>query len=101
MMGKVTDSNLVITPDLNNVLVLKKYKECKSVNCLRCGKCASVCPAFLVPVMIKDNINNVEKLKELHPEKCISCGLCSYDCPSKINVRDYIEKAKQIIKERK
>ncbi|MBO4668205.1 MAG: 4Fe-4S dicluster domain-containing protein [Bacilli bacterium] len=82
-------------------LVFKKYKECKDVNCLRCGKCASVCPAYLVPVMIKDNIDNVEKLKELHPEKCIGCGLCSYVCPSKINVRDYIDKAKQVLKERK
>ncbi len=101
MMGKVVDDSLVVTPDLNNVLVFKKYKECKDVNCLRCGKCANVCPAYLVPVMIKDNIDNVEKLKELHPEKCIGCGLCSYVCPSKINVRDYIDKAKQILKERK
>lgn len=101
MMGVLSSEDLVVTPDLNNVLVLKKSKECKELNCLRCGKCASVCPALITPVLIKDNLNNKEYLKQLHPEKCIGCGLCSYICPSKIRVRDYVSEAKQIIKEGK
>ena len=59
----------------------------------------NVCPANICPVLIKDSINNVEKLKTLDVSKCVSCGLCSYICPSKIQVREYVRKAKEKIKE--
>ncbi|HPF83197.1 MAG TPA: RnfABCDGE type electron transport complex subunit C [Bacilli bacterium] len=98
MMGTLIDNDLVVTADLNCVLVLENKKDVITKECLRCGKCANFCPANLCPVLIKDNINNPDKLKELHPEKCISCGLCSYICPSKIDVREYIKKAKESVK---
>ena len=92
-MGKLANEDLVVTPTLNCVLVLKKEKHERLNMCLRCGKCADVCPVGLIPVLIKDHLNNVDELKKLCPEKCISCGLCSYICPSKINVREYVSKA--------
>lgn len=94
MMGNLSDEDLVVTADLNCVLVLPKSIPDRVKECLRCGKCSNVCPAHLCPVLIKDNLNNKEKLKLLQSEKCISCGLCSYICPSKIDVRGYVEKAK-------
>ena len=98
MMGKRSNEDLIVTPTLNCVLVLKE-KEHERLNvCLRCGKCAEVCPAGLCPVMIKDNIMDTEELKKLYPEKCVECGLCSYVCPSKINVREYIREAKEKVK---
>lgn len=100
MMGNLTSDELVVTPDLNCVLVLQKQTKQPLKQCLRCGKCANVCPAKLCPVLIKDNINDIDKLKELHAEKCIECGLCSYICPSKIEVRDFTSKARNIIKGR-
>ena len=99
MMGEsISTDDLIISPNLNSVLVLKNthYKE---IECLRCGKCIDVCPANICPVLIKDSINNVEKLKTLDVSKCVSCGLCSYICPSKIQVREYVKKAKEKIKE--
>ena len=41
---------------------------------------------------------NKERLKALHPERCIECGLCAYACTSKINVTDYIRRAKLLAK---
>ena len=100
-MGKgLSNDTLVITNNLNCVLVLKEEQNIPN-ECIRCGKCISFCPAKLSPVLIKDSINNIENLKELQANKCIECGLCSYICPSKINVREYVIKAKQLLKEGK
>lgn len=98
MMGHLTDEDLVVTPDLNCVLVLENKKEVKSKECLRCGRCSNFCPANLCPVLIKDSIGNKEKLNNLHPELCVSCGLCSYVCPSKIDVRSCVNEAKEELK---
>ena len=98
MMGKIASDDLIVTPTLNCVLVLKNSHGERLNECLRCGKCASVCPCGLMPVLIKDNINTVEILKKLHPEKCVSCGLCSYICPSKIDVRQIVNDAKEKVK---
>ena len=97
-MGKRADENLIVTPTLNCVLVLKEKNHDRLNICLRCGKCAEVCPAGLCPVMIKDNITDIDELRKLQPEKCVECGLCSYVCPSKINVREYIKDAKEKVK---
>lgn len=98
MMGTLADKDLSVTADLNCVLVLPKKKEGCTKNCLRCAKCVSVCPAGLVPVLIKDNVKNKETLIKLHPERCIGCGLCSYICPSNIDVREKVNQAKMEVK---
>ena len=96
MMGTAMPSDdLVMTSNLNCVLVLKEGKECLPSECLRCGKCVDVCPAKLSPVLIKDYLNNKERLKELEPNRCIECGLCTYVCPSKILVREFVKEAKK------
>ena len=100
MMGSSLPSDdLIITPNLNCVLVLRKRTEELSLPCIRCGKCIEVCPAMLSPVIIKDNLNNIEELKKLNVEKCIECGSCSFICPSGLQVRECIKLAKEKIKE--
>lgn len=99
MMGEcIPDDNLVISSDLNCILVLPFEKTAPTLECLRCGKCVQVCPAKLSPVLIKDNVNNIERLKELEINRCIECGLCSYICPSKILVREFVRKAKENVR---
>ena len=99
MMGISTDPDLIITPDVNSILVLKNDDE-KVTECIRCGKCSNACPANLFPVLIKDFYRNKDKLQKLNPNKCVECGLCSYVCPAKINVREYVRKAKNIMREK-
>ena len=48
---------------------------------------------------VKDNINNIDELKRLSVNKCIGCGICSYVCPAKINLREYVEKARSELNE--
>lgn len=98
MMGNsLPTDELIITKDLNCVLVIDELEE-KNYPCISCGKCTEVCPAKILPVLIMKNYNNTTKLKSLTPEKCIECGLCSYVCPSKIEVREYVRVAKNKVK---
>lgn len=100
MMGLGLPSDeLIISGNLNCILVLKDEKNAIPIECLRCGKCVNACPAKLSPVLIKDSLKNVDRLKELEPNRCVECGLCSYICPSKINVRQYVRQAKKNISE--
>ncbi len=98
MMGKsLPTDDIVVTKDLNAVIVMKnELKEASP--CIKCGKCAKVCPVGIIPIMAKENINNTEILKQLNVNKCIECGLCSYICPSKIAIREFVKVAKKEVK---
>lgn len=58
----------------------------KESNCIRCGKCVSVCPASLVPQMMGKAVKNddIETFESLGGLECVQCGCCSYICPARI-----------------
>lgn len=97
MMGIEVNKTDYIKPQMNCILVLPKPKEENIINCLRCGKCVSACPANLAPVLIKE-CSNKEELIKLQVNRCISCGLCSYICPSRIDLRNIVNEKKEVIK---
>lgn len=98
MMGTgMPSKDIIITGNINCILVIKNYEGLEEVACLRCGKC-NVCPAKLSPVLIKDNLKNIEELRKLEPSRCVECGLCSYVCPAKIQLREKVIEAKNKVK---
>jgi electron transport complex protein RnfC len=54
--------------------------------CIRCGDCASVCPAGLLPQQLlrAGGMEDTQALRDLGVFDCIDCGLCDYVCPSQI-----------------
>jgi electron transport complex protein RnfC len=54
--------------------------------CIRCGDCASVCPAGLLPQQLHraTRVDEPQSLRDLGVFDCIDCGLCDYVCPSQI-----------------
>lgn len=46
-------------------------------SCIKCGKCAQVCPSG---IMVKDESS--KEINLIHPEHCIGCGHCVDVCPS-------------------
>ncbi|WP_119006028.1 electron transport complex subunit RsxC [Vibrio halioticoli] len=70
--------------------------------CIRCGQCAEVCPASLLPQQMlwysKDQ--DLDKLEEYNLKDCIECGACAYVCPSNIPLVQYYRQSKAEIKTR-
>ncbi|MFZ5556563.1 MAG: electron transport complex subunit RsxC [Pseudomonadota bacterium] len=64
--------------------------------CIRCGRCADVCPARLQPMELYAfaKSKNFGKAQEYALFDCIECGCCSYVCPSHIPLVDYYRYAK-------
>ena len=54
--------------------------------CIRCGECARVCPATLLPQQLNWQIVNQqwEDAAEYGLSDCIECGCCDFVCPSHI-----------------
>ena len=98
MMGlNLPSDDLIITSNLNCVLVLADHDSALPSECIRCGKCVSICPAKLSPVLIKDNLKKPARIRELGADHCVECGLCSYICPAKIPIREFVKEGKKKI----
>lgn len=96
MMGtSLISDDVVVTKNLNCILIIENIDDYDEIACMRCGKCDHLCPAKISPVLIKNNINDKEYLEKLEPKRCMECGLCSYICPSKIDLRTYVKMAKK------
>ncbi len=99
MMGNTLPSDdVIVTADMNAIVILRKQEDFLEQTCMRCGKCVEVCPAGIEPVLIKDACEDKEVLKKLQVNRCVECGLCSYICPAKIKVREYVKKAKETLR---
>jgi len=109
MMGKALNSvDVPVVKGTSGVLLFKE-KEARRVdptNCIRCGKCITVCPMGLEPVLLAQYAElemweNVEVERALD---CIECGSCQYTCPAGRPLLDYIRLGKfrvgQIIRNR-
>ena len=64
--------------------------------CIRCGKCITVCPMNLEPVFMymyytKGDFENMEKY---HVLDCFECGSCSYNCPARMPLTHAFKSAK-------
>lgn len=110
MMGKaITSTTIPVAKGTSGILMLPQEEaQRKPVkNCIRCNRCASVCPmgleSFYLAAAAKKGM--WDELERAHVMDCIECGSCSYTCPASRPVLDYIRlgKAKvgQIIRSRK
>ncbi|MGM0564082.1 MAG: electron transport complex subunit RsxC [Pseudomonadota bacterium] len=69
--------------------------------CIRCGACADVCPADLLPQQLYWYSKSREfdrAQDEYNLFDCIECGACSYVCPSHIPLVQYYRFAKTEIR---
>ncbi|MBS4148504.1 electron transport complex subunit RsxC [Pseudomonadota bacterium DY0742] len=69
--------------------------------CIRCGECAEVCPARLLPQQLHFFAlgQEHEQLKAHNLFDCIECGACAYVCPSSIPLVQYYRAAKADIRD--
>ncbi|MEG0180637.1 MAG: electron transport complex subunit RsxC [Paraclostridium sp.] len=102
MMGMAQyTTNIPTNKGTSGILCLDEVESTtpKPKNCLRCGKCLDVCPAFLQPLYIsayglKGDYEAAEKYRALD---CIECGSCSFICPARRPLLQSIRVAKKEI----
>lgn len=68
--------------------------------CIRCGDCAQVCPASLLPQQLYFFAEDHDQLMAHHLFDCIECGACAYVCPSSIPLVQYYRASKGEIRQR-
>jgi electron transport complex protein RnfC len=87
MMGMAQPSEDVpVVKGSSGLLALTKSEtnQCTPKNCILCGKCVTVCPMGLEPLMYAKlaKFNQWEEMGNYKLMDCISCGSCSYICPA-------------------
>ncbi len=99
MMGKsIPSTEAAVTKGTSGVLAIRKEesKRAEVRNCIRCGKCTSVCPMGLEPhllsIIARQGEN--EKCEQELIMDCIECGSCVYTCPSSRPLLDNIRLGK-------
>ena len=67
--------------------------------CIRCGKCASVCPMKLQPLFMYqyEQAGMLEALERANVMDCIECGACTYICPGRLHLVQAFRAGKQKI----
>ena len=102
MMGKaIVNTDVPITKGSSGVLLFdeKESKRQESQNCIRCGKCVSVCPMGLEPYLLMNLVENEmwDEVEKNYALDCIECGSCMYTCPSQRPLLDYIRFGKSTV----
>ncbi len=99
MMGKALNSlDVPIVKGTSGILIMtrKESKRPEILNCIRCGKCITVCPMGLEPYLLAQlaengNFETSEKEKIMD---CMECGSCQFTCPSSRPLLDYVRLGK-------
>ncbi len=104
MMGVALYSTDAPVCKQNNAILAfgKKKKPVKPTrDCIKCGRCVSVCPMSLTPTLLESyaTLGDAGKLNELNIMSCMECGSCAYACPSGRPLVQYMRLAKQVIRE--
>ncbi len=103
MTGKsMTTDEVPLVKASNCVLVLSEPPASgATLPCIRCGECAAVCPAQLLPQQLywHARADDEQNLREFGLIDCIECGCCDLVCPSHIPLTADFRTAKARIRE--
>ncbi len=102
MMGMALyDIDVPVTKASSALLAMKMdpVAEVEQSNCIKCGRCVTVCPCQLVPAMMAKAVKqeDLDKFISLQGMECYECGCCTYACPAKIPLTQYFKKARKAV----
>ncbi|MFT6247098.1 MAG: electron transport complex protein RnfC [Cognaticolwellia sp.] len=99
----IKSTNCILAPSEIEIASPFSSTSSKEVECIRCGQCADVCPAQLLPQELQwsAKAKDQPQLDKLNLFDCIECGACAYVCPSQIPLVHYYRVAKAEIRQQK
>lgn len=103
MMGiAVPHTDIPVVKKNNAILAFGKdcARQKPERDCIRCGRCHSVCPMSLVPASIVKHLQkgNTSALIAAGTAVCMECGSCAYACPAGIPLVEHIRLAKEAVR---
>ena len=104
MMGAaIVGTDIPLLKQNNAILAFAEgtFKVKPERDCIRCGRCAQVCPMSLMPTLIARYAKSKEadKLTDTGVMVCMECGSCAYVCPAGLPLVQHMRLAKSVIRE--
>ena len=99
MMGApISDTHVPIIKGSNGVIAIAT-DHTEPQECIKCGRCADVCPMELKPLKFYKYaaLGDAEKLLAENIMDCFSCKCCEYICSSKIPLVSTIAYGKSLV----
>ena len=98
MMGFVQEHvNFPIMKGSNGIIAVET-DETEPQECIKCGRCADVCPMSLQPLYFAKLVGDAQALKERNIMDCMECRCCESICSSKIPLVTLIKIGKNAVR---
>lgn len=100
MMGAPqTELDVPVIKATNGIIACETDRTA-AVECIKCGRCADVCPMELFPLYLAKyaDTGNLQGLKEQNIMDCMECRCCEYICSSKIPLVTKIKQGKAAVR---
>ena len=107
MMGKALYTlDVPVVKGTSSILALSRdaVAESTPTQCIKCGKCVSICPGRVEPYLLADlaEVKDIDGFLKNNGMECCECGCCSYVCPAKRHLTQTIAGTrKQVLANRK
>jgi electron transport complex protein RnfC len=104
MMGRTfADLDAPLTKGMGGIVIYPEGESKRGLltNCIRCGRCVTVCPLGLEPYLVAALVDkgNLERAEEERLLSCCDCACCGYTCPANRPLVDLIKMGKARIME--
>lgn len=102
MMGTALYTlDIPVTKNSSTLLAMThdEVAACEPSACIRCGRCATVCPGRVVPQILMSYAErgDLEGFVKADGMECCECGCCTYICPAKRNLTQTFKQARRAV----